>query len=96
MVRPYDPSEYSARHAFEQLPGDWQSDPHIQGWFEIMFDTHWDNYGEKGVPKESITDGARGAYNAMRDYIYREYDGADIDDYFDWQDWRDSYEAHSG
>ena len=81
MVRPYDPSEYAAQHAFEQFPQSWQIDEIVQIRFERIFDDYRADW-----------DGAQSEYNSLADYIYQEY-GEDLDDYFDWDDWRENYDA---
>ena len=80
MVRPYDPSESAAQHAFESLPSEWQIDETVQILFERMFSSYADDW-----------DAAHDVYDQLANHIYDEY-GEDIDAYFDWEDWRENYD----
>ena len=82
MARPFDPADNIAAGVFDQFP-DWvQEDEIFQRYFDHLFDP------------ENNWDEAHRWHDQLNDYLHDEWD-IDIDDYFDWDDWRDSYDAHA-
>lgn len=82
MARPFDPDESIAAGVFNDFP-DWvQEDEIFQRYFDHLFDpgNDWDQ--------------AHDWHDRLDTYLHDEWD-IDLDDYFDWDDWRDSYDAHA-
>lgn len=79
MARPHNPRENAAGDQFEKLPFEWQEDPWVQHLYENMMH-----------PANSWAEASEW-HDSLRLYIMDAYEGADFDDYYNWESWRENY-----